>query len=80
MPLRITTDPDACVRKRILAGYSVQGASEAVARKGGKLSASAIRNLERGVSQARPGTLKFLADAYGCDIADLIREHAETAA
>lgn len=74
MPIRFTTDGDACHRRRVLAGLSAIAAGRAAG-----VSGQHIRAIERGMSQASPPLARRLADLYGCDVADLLREQQDVA-
>lgn len=75
--LHITTNAAECYRRRVIAGLNLRDAAVAA-----QCSETAIRNIERGIGQARPSTLKKLAGVYGCEVSDLIvvAEAAESVA
>lgn len=75
MPIRFQTDGDSCHRHRVLAGFSALAAGRAASVTG-----QHIRNIERGLSEASPSLARRLADLYGCDISDLLREVREDVA
>lgn len=63
----LSQDPARLRRKRREAGLSTRQLAEIAV-----LSAATVSYLERGVYSAEPGTLRKLADALGCEIADIM--------
>lgn len=63
----LNQDPRRLKRRRIAAGLTLRGAAE---RAGCHFTT--IGKLEQGERSAEPGTLAALADAYGCEITDLM--------
>jgi transcriptional regulator with XRE-family HTH domain len=63
----LTQDCRRLKRRRIMAGLTLRGAAELAG-----CHFTTIGQLERGERSAGPGTLKALAEAYGCEIADII--------
>lgn len=69
MGFRIKIKTDEIARARVLAGYSIRGASQAL----GKTSTH-ISNIEAGRGQPSPSLLKQMAELYGVEMASLFIE------
>ncbi len=71
----LPTNGKAIRRRRILAGYTSHGFAEQA-----RVSQGYLSNLERGKRFGSPPVLKRIADALGCEVADLVDEEALSAA